>query len=199
MGDVVELAGRAAPLKDDHEFIADLARFAEGLTTEEAIRKKYRLSDDVWTKLGDDDELVRAITDEKTRRIRNGATKRERAQQLVIEAPEILGAIMRNTKNSPRHRIDAAKGLDDISGNAPEAATAQDRFVITINLNGDVEHFDKSISITPNDPNDTTRFDKAATIDAESATAATPAIAATPKRPRGRPRKTKSDDDANLV
>ena len=73
MAKIVEL--HPAPFKDDHEFVVDLARFAEGITTEEAIRKKYRLANEVWTKLGDDDELVRAITDEKTRRIRDGNIK----------------------------------------------------------------------------------------------------------------------------
>ena len=43
----------------------DMARFSEGLTDESAIRKKYRLADDVWTALGKDDDLVRAVTKTK--------------------------------------------------------------------------------------------------------------------------------------
>jgi hypothetical protein len=113
MAKIVEL--HPAPFKDDHEFVVDLARFAEGITTEEAIRKKYRLAEDVWTKLGDDDGLVRAITDEKTRRIRSGATKREKAQQLVLAAPDVAAKIMMDDGANARHRLDACKVLDDFS------------------------------------------------------------------------------------
>jgi len=155
MGDVVDL--HPAPFKDDHEFVVDLARFAEGITTEEAIRKKYRLAEDVWTKLGDDDELVRAITDEKTRRIRNGATKREKAQKLVLAAPDVAAKIMLDDGANARHRLDACKVLDDFSATGPAAAAAQDRFTITINLGSDmdgkpvIETYDKSIAIDAND------------------------------------------------
>jgi len=155
MAKIVEL--HPAPFKDDHEFVVDLARFAEGITTEEAIRKKYRLADDVWTKLGGDDELVRAITDEKTRRIRSGATKRERAQMLVVAAPDVLSGILLDANASPRHRIDSAKALDDFAANGPDAAPASDRFQITINLGADldgkpvIERYDKSIAINADD------------------------------------------------
>jgi len=59
-------------LIDNHELITDLARFSEALCTESAIRKKWRLSEDTWELLGSSDELVRAIEEEKTRRIRSG-------------------------------------------------------------------------------------------------------------------------------
>ena len=158
MAKIVEL--HPAPFKDDHEFVVDLARFAEGITTEEAIRKKYRLAEDVWTKLGDDDELVGVITDEKTRRIRSGATKREKAQQLVLAAPDVAAKIMLDDGANARHRLDACKVLDDFSATGPAAAPAQDRFKITINLGADVdgrpviETYDKSIAINANDGSD---------------------------------------------
>src|SRR5262245_18528525 len=52
-----------ADLKDNHELVSDLARFAEGqaLCTESAIRKKWRLSEETWELLGSDDELIREI------------------------------------------------------------------------------------------------------------------------------------------
>jgi hypothetical protein len=57
---------------------------------------------------------------------------------------------------SPKHRIDASKTLDAFAANGPEAASASDRFVITINLGSEVLHFDKSRAIDANDvdPND---------------------------------------------
>ena len=121
MGDVVDMrGGPKLPSKDDYEFVVDLARFAEGITDEKAIRKKYRLADDVWNALGEDDDFVRAVTDEKTRRIRNGSHKREKAQGLIVKAPAILDSIMSDVSASPRHRVDAIKQLDAFTGNPQE-------------------------------------------------------------------------------
>jgi hypothetical protein len=144
-------------LIENHEFITDCARYADGLLPEQDVKKKYRFDDDTWARLGENDALVEAIEAEKTRRIRNGSTKRERAQKLVAEAPGVLGDIMLDANASPKHRIDASKTLDAFAANGPEAAPAADRFVITINLGGDVLKFDKSIAIDANDvdPNDT--------------------------------------------
>ena len=66
---------------------------------------------------------------------------------------------MLDDAQSARHRIDLAKALDTFASNGPETAPASDRFVITINLNGDVEHYDKSITINADDvaPSDATR------------------------------------------
>ena len=107
-------------------------------------------------RLGENDALVEAIEAEKTRRIRNGSTKRERAQKLVAQAPRVLGDIMLDANASPKHRIDASKTLDAFAANGPEATAAADRFIITINLGSDVERYNKSIAINANDvdPND---------------------------------------------
>src|SRR5215510_7145660 len=144
-------------LIENHDFITDCARYAEGLLTEKEVKKKHHFDDATWERLGEDDALVEAIEAEKTRRIRNGSTKRERAQQLVAQAPGVLGDIMLDASTSPKHRIDASKTLDAFAANGPEATPASDRFVITINLGGDIEHYSKSIAINPNDvdPNDT--------------------------------------------
>jgi len=69
-------------LIENHEFITDCARYAEGLLSEQDVKKKYRFDYDTWARLGENDALVEAIEAEKTRRIRNGNTKRERAQKL---------------------------------------------------------------------------------------------------------------------
>jgi hypothetical protein len=143
-------------LIENHEFITDCARYAEGLLSEQDVKKKYRFDYDTWARLGENDALVEAIEAEKTRRIRNGNTKRERAQKLVAQAPRVLGDIMLDANASPKHRIDASKTLDAFAANGPEATAAADRFIITINLGSDVERYNKSIAINANDvdPND---------------------------------------------
>ena len=151
MGEVVDLHGQPAQLEDDLEFISDLARYAEGLFSEQDVKKKHHLSADTWERLGSNEVLIEKIEAEKVRRIRNGSAKREKAQQLVVQAPDVLGGIMLDASASPKHRIDLAKALDAFAANGPEAAPASDRFQITINLGSDVLHFDKSIAIDAND------------------------------------------------
>ena len=124
-------------LVDNHELITDLSRFAEGLLSESAIRKKWRLSEETWEQLGASDELVRAIEAEKTRRIRSGATKRELAQKHVIAAPEILNTIMCNERENARHRIDSAKVLNAIADPGSEAAPEREYISIRIDLSAD--------------------------------------------------------------
>ena len=151
MGEVVDLHGQPAQLEDDLEFISDLARYAEGLFSEQDVKKKHHLSADTWERLGSNEVLIEKIEAEKVRRIRNGSAKREKAQQLVVQAPDVLGGIMLDASASPKHRIDSAKALDAFAATGPESAPAGDRFVITINLGSDVLKFDKSIAIDAND------------------------------------------------
>jgi hypothetical protein len=154
VGDVVNLNSKR--MLDNDELIADLARFADGTLTEKAVKARHHLTDAEWASLGEDDDLVRACEAEKLRRIRTGVTKRERAQIEIVDAPPILGGIMRNPDSNARHIVDAIKTLDTLATDGrPEGTPASDRFVITINLGTDVLHFDKSIAIDPNDSSDT--------------------------------------------
>jgi hypothetical protein len=77
--------GDVNALIEDREFIVACARYAEGLLSEAAIKKKYRFDDDTWERLGSDEALIEAIQAEKARRIRDGSTARERAQVLYAE------------------------------------------------------------------------------------------------------------------
>ena len=148
MGDVdLQPAG----LEDNQEFVADCCRYAENILSEAAVKKKYRFDEATWEKLGSNDKLVEAIEAEKVRRIRDGSSKRERAQVLVTKAPDVLGGIMLDASASPKHRINSAKALDAFAANGPEVLPATDRFVIQINLGSDVLRFDKSITPDPND------------------------------------------------
>jgi hypothetical protein len=148
MGEVVEL--KPAPLVEDHEFVVDLARFRD--------RRKYRFDEATWLALGDDDELIRKVEEESVRRVRDGSCKRERAQALIVKGPGFLDSIATDPAASPRHRVDAIKTLDGMAANGPESAPASaDRFQITIVINDDVLHFDKSITpdVAPHHIDDT--------------------------------------------
>jgi hypothetical protein len=149
MGEVI---GFPIALDSDlgRQLVVDCARFQEGIVDEKAIRKKYRFDEAAWDALGND-EFVRAVEEESLRRVRNGDCKREKAQQLVTKAPGVLGDILMDAGQSARHRIDSAKVLNDFAANGPQGAPAGDRFIISIVLNGDVERYDKSIEINPND------------------------------------------------
>jgi hypothetical protein len=152
---IISLQGPQIDLTSDRgrELITDLARFSEELVSEATIRKKYRFSKHDWETLGSNDKLLEMVEDEKTRRVRDGSIKREKAQQLVVKAPGVLGDIMDDPNANPRHRIDSAKALDDFAAaNGPEAAAAGARFVIQINLGADhIETYSKSIAVNAED------------------------------------------------
>src|SRR4029077_20199582 len=79
---------------------------------------------------------------------------REKAQIEIVDAPPILGGIMRDPNANERHRIDSIKVLDGLASTGAEAAAAGARFEITINLGADhIEHYSKSIAIDPDDTN----------------------------------------------
>jgi len=137
------------PLINDHSFISDLARFAEGIVSQQDVKKKYRLEESEWDALGENDELVRTVDAEKVRRIRNGSSAREKAQLKFIAAPDVLGNILTDNSASPRHRIEASRELRAVASVGPEAAPTADRFQITINLGADVIHIDKPIKPEP--------------------------------------------------
>src|SRR5262245_31904487 len=154
MGDIVKFPPSA--LADNHELIADLCRFAEGIFSEQEVKKRHRLPDAIWQQMANDDLLVERIEAEKVRRIRDGSAKRELAQKHIVRAPNVLSNIMDDVSASPRHRVDAVKTLDDLAANVPEKVPAADRFIISIHLGADVEHYNKSRVINANDPDDIT-------------------------------------------
>jgi len=135
MGD--DLRGQPLSLEDNHEFITDCARYAEGLLSEQDVKKKHHFDDATWARLGEDEALIEKIEAEKTRRIRSGVTARERAQRLFAETPAVLGDILHGETVSPRHKIESARELRAIAATGPENRPAADRFIITIDLSGD--------------------------------------------------------------
>ena len=102
MGEVVDLHSQPAHLEDD-ELIENLARFADGTLSEAAVKARHHLSNEDWAALGESDRLVELVEAAKLRRIRTGATKRERAQIEIVDGPPILGKIMRDPNANERH------------------------------------------------------------------------------------------------
>jgi hypothetical protein len=173
MGEVVSFP---TAFEDNQEFVADCCRFAEGILDEKSVRKKYKLADDTWEALASNDVLVAAIELEKVRRVRDGSAKREKAQALVVKAPDVLSDILLDNTANARHRIDSAKTLNDFAANGPgQSAPAGDRFIIQINLGEDVSlKFNKSIrplepgEIDPDDSDTTPMIAALATKKNES-------------------------------
>src|SRR5215831_5640710 len=128
----------AKSLVSNIEFISDMARYMEEIYTEKFIRRKYgNLTDNEWLALGENDELVSAIELERARRVRDGSSAREQAQNLFATAPAVLGTILNDASASPRHRIESARELRQISANGPNAAPENDRVIIKIDLTSD--------------------------------------------------------------
>jgi hypothetical protein len=144
-----DVANLPRSLIENHEFVTDLARYAEGVLSEAAIKKKWHFDDASWESLGSDDALVTAIESKKIQRVADGSFKREKAQQLVVKAPDILEKIMSNPDENARHRIDSAKALDALADNGPQSAPAADKFIIRIDLTADAKL--KGIEPNPND------------------------------------------------
>jgi hypothetical protein len=139
---------------ENDQFISDCARYAESILTRVQIERLYRhLTPADWDALGTDEQLVLAIQNEQTRRIRNGTSAREKAALVhATKAIDVLDGILSDDGNSPRHRIECAKELRAVATPAVEnAGNLSERFTITINLGTDVEHYSKSIAIDPND------------------------------------------------
>lgn len=85
--------------------------------------------------------------------MRDGSFKRERSQQLVTKAPDVLSGLLLNEKNSPKHRIDAAKVLDAMADpGSQNSHNDSERVLVTITLSADEKlTFGGSVKPTPND------------------------------------------------
>ena len=125
-------------LIDNHEFLADCSRYLEGVYTRAQVKRRWRFDDATWDRLGDDNELLDAIELESTRRIRTGQAKIEKSQLLILKGPEILDSIATNPKANDKHKIDAIKTLNGLTG-SPAEAEQQDRVIIKIDLSADTK------------------------------------------------------------
>jgi len=116
-------------------FVDDCCRFCEGLVTEDQIKSKYKLNDNAWSQLGDNEPLQQAVQRARERRVRNGDAARQKAQFLFLAAPDVLGGILNNIMAPARSRIEAAKELRQVALGGPEATPAtSEQFIIRIDL-----------------------------------------------------------------
>jgi hypothetical protein len=145
------LAPSPPSLIDNDEFVLAMARYSEGLEgySEKEVRRRWNFTQEAWVALGTDDRLVERIQETKIARVKSGAAKREKAQQHVVAAVDVVNGIVTDQKANARHRIDGAKLLDSMAGFPSEAAGDEDRVIVTINLGGDVIHFNKPIKPDP--------------------------------------------------
>jgi hypothetical protein len=128
----------ASSFCENQELIEDLCRFADGILTEQQVRRRWKLEDAVWELLGSDEVYVAQVELERVRRIRSGAAKRELAQLHLIKAPAVLDSILSDPKANARHRIDSAKALNDLADFTPQRpGVGQERVIVTINLGAD--------------------------------------------------------------
>jgi hypothetical protein len=136
-GGTVVLRGIAVPLDGDvaRVFVTDCVRFIENLITEEQLRKKYQLDDAGWQQLATNEPLQQRVGSQKEKRIRSGEAAREKAAALFVEAPAVLGDIIKDNTASPRHRVDAIRELRACASGAEDTTkTDKERFIISINF-----------------------------------------------------------------
>jgi hypothetical protein len=155
-GGTVVLRGIQVPLESDvgREFVVSCARNWETLLTDAELCERFGLSLEQWQASGANKALVRAVQLEHERRVRRGLVAQELAAREFTAAPGILGTIMKNENNNPRHRIDAAQALGraaiDPATNENKAGTT-----FTINLNFGTHKITKEIELNPRAPEKT--------------------------------------------
>jgi hypothetical protein len=147
----VPVRSNTTPLIENFELLQDLARYCDGIVTEQNVRKKHRLAESDWEHLGSDEAFIEAIKRCREARVRSGATARERAQKIFTETPDVLGQILKDDEASSRHRIEAAREIRAVAATGPDAQpTTAEHFVIRIDLGADqVLRIDQPIRPTP--------------------------------------------------
>jgi hypothetical protein len=119
-------------------FIADCARFVEGLLRDHEIQQKWGLTQGDWEGLAQNAPLQKLVCAERDRRIASSEGAREAAQRQFLRAPNILGEILTNQDVSPRHRIEAARELRAVaSAGGDVSGRANERFTVVIKIGTD--------------------------------------------------------------
>ena len=154
--EIVVLHGKPVELdsSEGHRFVVDAVRAAEGLLTDKDLREKYEITAKNLKEMAKNTALIKAIRDERERRMRNGTAAKESASRHFVRAPNVMGAIMDDANANPRHRIEAAREIRaTATGGADEKVPDTEKFVITFNLGADhIERYEKTISVKPSLP-----------------------------------------------
>jgi hypothetical protein len=169
--DSVVLNGKPIALDshEGHRFVIDCTRAGEKLVSDSELQQIYEISPENWAELEKNANLIKAIRDERKRRIRSGQAARESACEIYAKTPAVVGKILEDEKMPARHRIEAAKEIRQqaIGGDGVEStADATEKFVITINLGPSVDEQIK-IEVPPEDIRRNTAKQIEGEIDAE--------------------------------
>jgi hypothetical protein len=135
----VILRGISVPLDSDvgKEFIIACSRNWEELLTDIDLCERFGLTSEQWQASVTNKPLVRAVQLEHERRVRRGLVAQELAAREFTKAPRILGSIMEDATNNPRHRIDACNSLRQASIDPASEAKAQTpTFTIHLDFGG---------------------------------------------------------------
>jgi len=137
---VVILRGVSVPLNSDvgSAFVADCCRNRERIFSDARLQEKYSIDPSDWNDIVNNKALRLAISAECDRRMLNGTAAQEGAAKIFMESPEAMGSILRDARQSAKHRIDASRELR-ATANASAEKTRDDfdRVVVTINLGND--------------------------------------------------------------
>jgi hypothetical protein len=137
----------ATSLIESADFVLDFCRFSESLLSEKFLRRKYAFDQATWERLGSDERVIEAIESARVMRMRNGDSAREKAQQIFVAAPAVIGSILNDSSANAKHRIEASREIRTIANVGPESTPSADRFEIKIILTGDtlgpeiIEHY----------------------------------------------------------
>jgi hypothetical protein len=91
--------------------VTDMARFVEGLKTEQLIRSEHGLFEGDWELLIEDTDLIAEVEIAVAQRKANGTYFKEAAANELADAPKLLGEILKDPLVPARSRIDASKEL----------------------------------------------------------------------------------------
>jgi hypothetical protein len=166
--DTVVLNGVTTKLDSNagRKFVVDCTRAGEKLVSDSELQQIYDISPENWAKLEKNTTLIKAIRDERKRRVRNGQAAKEAAAQHFVKAPTVLDSIMSDSRASARHRIEAAREIRQVAvgGDSTEShVDASERFIININLGADEQI---KIEVPPEDIRRNTNKQIEGTIDA---------------------------------
>ena len=148
----VHLDNETKLAKFAREIAMNIRNFDELLTDYEITREDYEEVEKI--------EFFRRIRDQFVIEWNSSASSEQRTRLIALHYAEqalpVIGQRAADRNEALPAAVDAAKfltrtaGLTDAAGGS---IPSQERFVITINLGADVEKFNKSIAVNPDDVN----------------------------------------------
>src|SRR5262245_45857271 len=86
-------------------FVLDCTRHVEDLISAEQLKTKYRLTEEAWRQLANNEPLQQAVAHRKGRRVRGGERAKKRRQLLFLAGASVLHHIFSDITASSRSRI----------------------------------------------------------------------------------------------